>query len=150
MSVPGHRPILPGTRAAALLLALAGAGCTVAAGGGAPTTVTVRMPGTLPPPAQPPSPQAAPPLGGSFAGTATLSSSAGSGCRRQMPISHFVVTGDRVRYQGFRGTIGSDGAVQMQAGGRFLYGSFDGGRFVGHYWQPHPECTYDLVLNRTG
>jgi hypothetical protein len=61
-----------------------------------------------------------------------------------------TVTGDRVRYQGFRGTIQSDGFVTMQAGSRFLYGFFDSTQFTGHLWQPHPACTYDIVLTHGG
>jgi hypothetical protein len=60
------------------------------------------------------------------------------------------VTGDRVRFQGFRGTIRPDGFLQMQAGSSFITGNFDGGRFVGSSWRPHPACTYDLVLNHLG
>ena len=60
------------------------------------------------------------------------------------------MTGDRVRFLSFRGTIQPDGYLQMQAGESFLSGSFDGGRFIGSYWRPHPSCTYDMELNHVG
>jgi len=138
------------SRSAAVMVCLAGAACTFTTNGTNPGTLTVRMPGTLPPVTTPPQRSAAPPPSGTFAGVGTLSNSVGSGCRRQIPIGHFVVTGSRVRFQGFRGTIQPDTYLEMQAGSRFVYGYFDGGRFVGHYWQPHPDCTYDLVLDHVG
>ncbi len=91
-----------------------------------------------------------PPPSGNFAGTGHLSSSAGSGCRPEIRISHFVVDGNRVRYQGFRGTIQGGSFVQMQQGSSFVSGIFDGDRFTGHLWRPHPECTYDLALMHVG
>jgi hypothetical protein len=140
-------------RAAALVgLGLAAAGCT-AKMGDVNSGLTIHVPGTIPATAQvprPPAPPSGPPPSGAFSGTATLASSAGSGCRRQLPITGLTVTGDRVRYQGFRGAIQPDGFVRMQAGSRFLYGFFDDTRFTGHLWQPHPECTYDLVLAHAG
>ena len=131
-----------------LLACLCMAGCTYETNLQGPGTLTVRTPGTLPPVRQPPPAPAAPPQSGVFEGSGPLSSSAGSGCRREIPVRNFVVTGNRVRFQGFRGTIQPDSFVQMQAGERFLYGYFDGERFTGHFWQPHPDCTYDLVLTR--
>ena len=146
-------PLRSPLRAAALVvLGVAAAGCT-ATTNGVSSSVTIHMPGTIPPTAQvppPPAPPSGPPPSGRFSGTGTLASSAGSGCRRQIPIAGMTVTGDRVRYQGFRGTIQPDGFVRMQAGSRFLYGFFDSDRFTGHLWQPHPECTYDLVLTHAG
>jgi hypothetical protein len=38
----------------------------------------------------------------------------------------------------------------MQAGSSFITGSFDGGRFIGSFWRPHPACTYYLMLNHVG
>ena len=138
---------------AAVAAGLAGAGCTytTTTNTTGPGTLTVRMPGTLPAVASPPQGPITPPPSGIFAGVGTLSSSPGGRCSWEIPINHFVVTGNRIRYQGFRGTIQPpDTFLQMQAGNRFIYGYFDGGRFVGHYWQPHPECTYDLVLTHAG
>jgi hypothetical protein len=116
----------------------------------APGAMTMRFPGTLPPVASPPQSPGAPPPDGRFEGTATLSSNFGHGCRQQVPVRNFVVSGNTVRAQGFRGRIQPDSFVQLQSGDRFIYGYFDGGRFVGHFWQGHPDCTYDLVLNHVG
>ena len=38
----------------------------------------------------------------------------------------------------------------MQASNKFLYGTFDGTRFIGSLWQPHPNCTYSITLNHEG
>jgi hypothetical protein len=139
---------------AIVLSALAAAGCTMTSSTTGPGTVTVRQPGSLPaapPPQAAPSPPA-PPLNGTFAGVAQLSSNPGASiaCTREVQIRSFTVNSDRVRFQGFRGTIQHDGSVQMQAGGSFISGNFDGGRFVGSFWRPQPSCTYDMVLNHVG
>ena len=93
---------------------------------------------------------AGPPPSGTFAGTGRLTSSAGSGCRNEIPIAHMIVSGNQVRYQGFRGTVQSGSFLRMQSGGAFIYGIFDGDHFTGHLWRPHPDCTYDLTLTRVG
>jgi hypothetical protein len=138
-------------RSASILLALAFAGCT-ATTNGSTSTFTLNMPGSIPAHARiTPAPMVnGPPPDGTFAGVARLSNSAGSGCRSEMRIDGMVVTGNRVRFQGFRGPITPDGFVNLQAGNRFLYGAFDGPSFVGHLWQPHPACTYDIVLSHAG
>jgi hypothetical protein len=138
-----------------VLIALVGSGCTMTSDATSPNTVTVRQPGTLPAPAQTPPPPAAPsppapPPSGTFAGVGRLNNTPSSGCRREVAINGFVVTGSRVRFQGFRGTVQPDGSLEMQAARSFISGNFDGGRFVGSYWQPHPGCTYDLDLNHVG
>ena len=141
---------------AIVLIAVAGAGCTMTTNEKATNSGTIRAPGTLPAPAQTPPPPAAapgpsgPPPSGNFAGTARLNSRPGTLCRQELPIRTFTVTGDRVRFQSFRGTIQPGGFLEMQAGPSFISGSFQGGRFVGSYWQPHPGCTYDLDLNHVG
>ena len=143
---------------ALLACGMAGAGCTYTtspAGSGTPIgpgTLAVRAPGSLPPSAAPPPGQApAPPPSGIFAGTGRLSGTrAGSGCRRDIPIDGLVVTGRQVRYQGLRGTIGPNFYLEMQGGGRFLYGTFSGPRFFGTLWQPHPGCSYEIVLDHAG
>jgi hypothetical protein len=141
------------SRLAIVLIGLAGSGCTMTSNGMNPG-VTIRQPGTLPPAATPPpaavpSPPA-PPLSGNFTGVGRLNRSHGSGCRLEIQIRNFVVTGDQVRFLSFRGTIQPDGSLQMQAGESFMSGTFDGGRFTGSYWRPHPSCIYDFVLNRAG
>jgi hypothetical protein len=146
MMQSGRRPL-----AALLLLGIAIAGCT-ATTNGSTSTLTINTPGTIPPHARiTPLPVInGPPPNGTFSGVGRLSNSVGSGCRTEIPVNGMVVTGSRVRWQGFRGTISAGGLIDLQAGSRFLYGTFDGPSFVGHLWQPHPACTYDLTLNHVG
>ena len=140
------------SRGAVIALGVVISGCTVTSNGMTPTSVTVRTPGTLPsiPPAAPLGTTPVPPPSGTFSGVAQLSSSPSSGCRSQLAVRNFVVTGNRVRFQAFRGTIQPDGYLEMQASTRFLYGTFNGGRFIGSLWQPHPNCTYSIVLDHEG
>lgn len=148
-----QRPCRDRSLFAIVLIGLAASGCTATSGGPGGATVTVRQPGTLPTPAAAPqaTPRpAGPPPSGTFAGVGRLSNTPSSGCRREVDINGFVVTGDRVRFQGFRGTINPGGFLEMQAGRSFISGSFQGGRFTGSYWQPHPGCTYDIDLNHVG
>jgi hypothetical protein len=90
------------------------------------------------------------PPSGIFAGTARLTNLAGSGCRRRIDVTHFVVSGDRVRYMGFRGTIRPDLSVRLQSGSSYINGHFVDDRFVGRFWRRQPSCTYDLELHRVG
>ncbi len=136
---------------AMLLIWLPLAGCTYTMGASDPGTLTVRRPGSLPAvTAQRPPAPAEPPPDGVFHGVGLLNGSPGSGCRAQIDIRNFVVSGRTVRYRGFRGTIGPGPYLEMQAGNAFIYGYFDGGRFLGHYWRPGPTCTYDFVLEHAG
>lgn len=139
------------TRLAIVFVGLVGSGCTYTSNGTGPGTLSIQLPGTLPAlTAQPPPASAAPPPNGTFAGIGQLSSSAGSGCRRQIQITNFVVMDGRVRFQGFRGTIGPDTYLTMQGHNAFLYGYFDGGRFIGSWWRPPPACSYNVVLDHLG
>jgi len=137
-------------RRATIAAALLTAACTYKTDFQGPGTLRINMPGSLPAPAVAAPEAPAPTPDGRFAGTGTLTSSVGSGCLRQRPFRSVTVTGNRVRYQGFRGTIDGNGFVRMQSGERFLYGFFNGPRFEGHYWQPHPDCTYDVMLTHQG
>jgi hypothetical protein len=139
------------SRGAVIALGIVVSGCTVTSNGMTPNSVTIRTPGTLPniPTASTPG-TPVPPPSGTFSGVAQLSSSPSSGCRRELAVRNFVVTGNNVRFQAFRGTIQPDGYLEMQAGNRFLYGTFNGGRFIGSLWQPHPNCTYSIALNHEG
>ncbi|MBS0562257.1 MAG: hypothetical protein JSR21_19590 [Proteobacteria bacterium] len=137
-------------RAASVAAALLAAGCTYKTDLQGPGTLRVNMPGRLPAPAVAAPAAPVPTPDGRFSGTGTLTASAGSGCQRTRPFNNVVVSGNRVRYQGFRGTIDANGFARLQSGERFLYGFFNGPRFEGHYWQPHPDCTYDVVLTHQG
>jgi hypothetical protein len=139
--------------ATGLVCGLLTAGCTYTTDSTGPGTLVVHSPGTVPavPPPAPPGPIRAaptPPPSGIFEGTARLTNLHGSGCRRQIDVTHFVVSGDRARYMGFRGTIRPDGSVRMQSGPSYITGHFTGDRFVGRFWRPQPSCTYDLELRR--
>jgi hypothetical protein len=140
------------SRGAVVGLGIVISGCTVTSNGMTPASVTIRTPGTLPtiPTASPPGTTPSPPPSGTFSGVAQLSSTPNSGCRRQLAVRNFVVTGNSVRFQAFRGTIQPDGYLEMQASNRFLYGTFYGTRFIGSLWQPHPGCTYSIALNHEG
>ena len=132
-------------------VSLAGAGCTYTTDGtGRPGTLTMNRPGTLPNPPPAPSPRAAPPPSGAYEGVAQIGSNPGGVCRRRFPVRNFIVTGDNVRFEAFRGRIQSDMSVRLQGGRSFIQGSFDGGNFTGRLWQPQPSCTYDLVLTYIG
>ena len=137
-----------------LAIVLAGSGCTIAADDTGQTTMTIRRPGTLPsilPPREPTSQEPLlPPPSGTFNGVGQLISSPHSGCRMRIPIRNLVVTGDRVRYQSFRGTIQPDMSLQMRSGSGYLFGYFDGGRFFGNFWRPPPACNYALNLDHAG
>jgi hypothetical protein len=145
-------------RAVSCLIAvsLAGAGCTYKSDGiGGPGTLTVNRPGTLPsppPPSQPTAPPDAvtPPPSGQYEGVAQIRANPGGACRRQFPVRNFFVTGDRVRFEAFRGRIQPDMSVRLQGGNSVIQGSFDGGNFTGRLWRPQPSCTYDIVLTHIG
>jgi hypothetical protein len=136
--------------AGAMVMLLA-AGCSVKTDLQGNSAVRINpLPGRLPAPtaAAPAAPTPVP--DGRFSGTGTLTASVASGCQRQRPFNNLVVSGTRVRWQGFRGTIDQTGFARLQSGDRFLYGFFDGPRFAGHYCQPHPDCTWDVVLTHQG
>jgi len=133
---------------AAVGIGLACGGCTITAQGVSPTTVTMQRPGALPALPPPPPAPPAPAIDGVYEGTGTLSGNPGGACRTDFAIRNFVVTGDRVRFQSFRGRIQPDQFLQMQAGVSFIHGSFDGGTFTGRLWRPQPSCTYDIALKR--
>ncbi len=124
--------------------------CNKSQHGDDPPAGTLPAPAQTPPPLAAPSPPAPPPSG-TFAGVAQLNSSPGKPhADARFQSETFTVTGDQVRFHGFRGTIQPGGHLEMQAGGNFISGNFDGGRFVGSFWRPHPACTYDLLLNHVG
>lgn len=115
--------------------------------------ITIHRPGTIPPPARPLPAQALPaPRNGPYAGTATLLVNPGrrNPCRATVPITGFVVSGNRVAFRGSRGVIDPSGRLDMQAGHHFVSGQFVGARFEGRWWQPPPACAYSLTLEPVG
>jgi hypothetical protein len=59
---------------------------------------------------------AAGPFDGLYAGTAMIDVNPNLACYRELPIGGFRVDGGRVRFGGFRGRIGPDGAATLQYG----------------------------------
>ena len=87
------------------------------------------------------------PVDGQYAGVGRVLTNPGARCSSEIPISGWQVSGDQVRFQGFRGTIQPDGSLRMQAGPNFIVGTFFGSHFSGHFWRPQPDCTFLLTLN---
>jgi hypothetical protein len=75
---------------------------------------------------------------------------------RPLQVTDFRVAGDSVRYAGFRGTIDSQGGLQMARGEQWIVGQFEGSTFSGQLTVPTrgrnnaPGCSYVLSLNRVG
>ena len=137
------------------LVSFAGSGCTYTTDLSAPGTLAVQPLGalpSLPPPASRPAvtdPIELPPSG-TYEGTAIAVNNPGGGCTRLIQIRRFVVSGDRVRYLAFRGTIQESRHLRMQAGHNFIHGDFEGSRFVGRFWRRQPSCIYHLELDHVG
>jgi hypothetical protein len=113
--------------------------------GGAIPPPANLMPGA-PPPAQPVS------RNGTYTGAATLMSNYGNMCQDTVPIVGFHVSGNRVRFGRFRGTIDGDDGLQMVYNQQWILGQFEGATFHGHvtFWgRQGPGCTYLLNLERT-
>jgi hypothetical protein len=139
--------------AASLVCAVMVAGCTYTTDSTGPGALAVQPLGTVPAvprPAPPPSADVppGPPPSGMFSGIAHLTNRPATGCRREIDIDQFIVSGNRVRYMGFRGTIRPDLSVRLQSGQSYITGHFVDDRFVGQFWRPQPSCTYHLELRR--
>ncbi len=140
---------------ARVIIGLLLASCTMQmkqtpSGGMAVTHLQVRQPG-LPPMTIQPSQPAAPPqssaqssasvtplsLNGVYSGIASPLGTGGGNCLADQKVTNFRVSGNSVRWGGFRGTIDRNGGVQIAYGGNWLFGQFIGTQFSG-------------VLQRTG
>lgn len=129
---------------------------------GQPGTLIITAPGSLPTvvsgpatPAQavsgaPPVEPVLPPASGRYTGVAEIVSNTRNRCRQTLEIDRWMVSGDRVTFGAFRGTIAPDGSLSMQAGHAFIKGGFDGSRFTGRYWRPGPSCLYSLSVALAG
>ncbi len=72
--------------------------------------------------------------------------------RTPCPVVGFHVSGNRVRFGRFRGTIDGDDGLQMVYNQQWILGQFEGATFHGHvtFWgRQGPGCTYLLNLERT-
>lgn len=141
---------------AAALVCMVGAGCTYETQplSPQPGTLTVALPGRFPTVVSGPGSESAAPSGngglpasGQYRGVARVTNNPGGRCRATVPVTNWIVTGNRVRYGKFRGTIGPDGSLQMQAGPEYIRGQFEGGRFTGTVWQPGPRCGYSITVD---
>jgi hypothetical protein len=112
--------------------------------------------GAIPPPANlmPSAPPPGQPVNrnGTFTGTANLMSSYGNMCQETVPVVGFRVSGNRVRFGRFHGTIDSNDGLQMVSNQQWIVGQFEGATFHGQvtFWtREGPGCTYVLSLQRT-
>ena len=87
------------------------------------------------------------PISGRYQGMGRVTNNPGGRCRTTVDLTNWTVSGDRVRFGAFRGTIRSDGSLMMQAGGRYIKGNLAGPKFTGVFWQPGPRCTYSISLD---
>lgn len=110
----------------------------------------------VPPGLQPAPPAPAQPVSrdGTYAGSMEALSTAGGVCSNQIKVTGFRVRGSAVRFGSFRGTIASDGGLQMVFGGTWIIGQFEGATFHGQVQgasgRGGPGCSYILTLDRTG
>lgn len=149
--------------------------CTAIYQGGGPPTVLVSSPfgpprvvsgGTpnlppggnlaMPPANMEPVQPAAVPAGsrsGVYSGVATVLDTGGGVCLQNQTVRGFRVSGNKVRWGGFRGTIAPDNGVQMVFGTTWIYGQFVGDAFQGELTQwgnfNNPGCTYMMELRKT-
>jgi hypothetical protein len=93
-------------------------------------------------------------LDGSYTGSMAVLVSNGNQCQNSTPVHGFRVTGNRVRFGGFRGTIQPDGSLQMTYGDIWIIGRFEATSFKGQANFPGPfdgpGCAYLMNLQRTG
>ncbi len=134
------------------------AGCTMIHQPGSQPTVLLHSPLGPPrvisggaenaPPARP-TPQSAVDRSGVYGGVAT--GTGGAGCQRTKTVRDFRVSGDRVRWNGLRGTIAADGGLQMSSARTWIYGQFVGPVFQGMIteWGVHNfSCTFSMDLRK--
>ena len=136
-----------------------------------PGTLTVDMPGrlpettgldasgspdALPPPAglepaafaRAPGPvPAGPPVSGPYQGQGVGLNDPGGFCQSRIRIDNWVVSGNRVSFGAFNGTIAPDGSLTMQVGQSYIYGRFIGSHFAGRFSARQPSCAYSLMLD---
>ena len=132
--------------AAATALAMLLAGC-------APSSADVMMGGSATASPVPPGPPGS--ADGLYAGAVDLI--VGTACPQTMTISNFRVTGNEVRFGGFRGPVSPDGSVSLSYAGMLLNGRFQGDGFTGRidtdndlliYARPLTDCLYTITVRR--
>lgn len=85
-------------------------------------------------------------LNGAYRGQGRIVRNPGGTCQLGMPVYGMQVTGDRVHFGSFNGTIQPNGVVEMVFRENWVIGRFDGPHFTGRWISP--ACSYELVLNR--
>jgi hypothetical protein len=85
-------------------------------------------------------------LDGNYRGDGRLVRNPGGTCQTGMPVYGMQVSGDRVHFGSFNGTIQPNGVVEMDYGKNWVIGRFDGPHFIGRWIAP--ACSYELTLNR--
>lgn len=88
---------------------------------------------------------------GTYSGIAVINDPAlpGPVCAAQIPISGFTVTGNRVQYLEFGGTIRNDGSLEMVMRQVWIMGRFQPNGFFGQLLVPPTDvCVYRLALSR--
>ncbi len=144
-----------GLLAACAALTLCGCEKTFDTNTGKTSAVTVTLPGAPPrtlgeaPPPPPSGPVELPPSG-LYAGHGQSLNNPGGRCRSTIVVRNWRVNGDSVRFGPFTGRIQPDGTLRMRAGGRTIMGRFDGVRFTGRKFAPHPACRYALTVEPVG
>jgi hypothetical protein len=159
---------------ASVIVGLLLASCTMQmnqtpGGGMAVTHLELRQPGFAPMTIQPSQPATPPPssalssppvmpgsLDGVYSGIASPLGAGGGRCLTDQKITDFRVSGNSVRWGGFRGTIDRSRGVQIPYGGDWLFGEFIGTQFSGVLQRTgtgssrtmRPGCTYRLLLQR--
>jgi hypothetical protein len=86
---------------------------------------------------------------GTYAGEATWTSGPQWACPERIKIVDFRVSGARVAFGGFSGSIQPNGSIQMVYGTTWIAGQFSpGGQFNGSMSQEGGACTWGISLTR--
>ena len=85
-------------------------------------------------------------LDGAYRGYGRVVRNPGGTCQTGMPVYWMQVSGNRVHFGSFNGTIQANGVVEMEWGRNWVIGRFEGPHFVGRWI--NPACSYELILNR--
>ena len=87
---------------------------------------------------------------GSYQGMATQVSGSRFGCEKEVAISDFHVTANRVTYGSYYGVVRPDGTLVLESDGPVIQGRFDAGRFTGSVATGRDGCAYSYVAARVG
>jgi hypothetical protein len=89
---------------------------------------------------------------GVYRGAAFATNDPGGLCSGTVGAQPMTVSDGRVTFGEFRGYVDPRGSVQLVvgsfAGGTWLFGTFQSGRFEGEIRAPQPGCNYRLEMTR--